>query len=315
MNVLLIAEEAAGARTLRAVLEAGANVVAVMASPVTQHGRHLSVWNLARQLGCATWSAELVKEQSFAGHVRGAGVDIILNVHSLFVIQEEVLQAPRLGSFNLHPGPLPHYAGLNSVSWAIYRGEKQHGVTLHRMAPKIDAGPIVYQEVFGIGDEETGLSLTAKCVNVGVPLVLRLLHAAARAPSDIPSTPQDLSGRQYFGREVPRNGNISWNCPARQIVDFIRAADFFPFRSPWGHPRACLRNSTLCIAKAARTRRAADLPAGSVGKVTGGAVEVAGGGEWILVRQVVLDGNHRPASEVLKTGDLLLDGEVAPACG
>jgi hypothetical protein len=70
-------------------------------------------------------------------------------------------------SFDLHPGPLPRYAGLNSVSWAIYRGEKEHGVTLHKLAPEIDAGPIIFQESVSIGRKETGLSLTAKCVNAG----------------------------------------------------------------------------------------------------------------------------------------------------
>jgi len=62
------------------------------------------------------------------------------------------------------------------VRWASYRGETEHGVTLHKLAPEIDAGPIVYQEVVGVESEETGLSLTTKCVNVGVPLVLRLVR-------------------------------------------------------------------------------------------------------------------------------------------
>ena len=104
-------------------------------------------------------------------------------------------------------------------------------------SPGINAGPIIFQESVSIGREETGLSLTAKCVDAGVPLILRLLEAAARRPSHIPSVPQDLSKREYFGRDVPENGNLSWNRPTRRIVDFIRASNFFPFRSPWGVPR------------------------------------------------------------------------------
>ena len=57
-------------------------------------------------------------------------MDLILNVHSLHLIRKEILDLPRLGSFNFHPGPLPRYAGLNSVCWALYRGETKHGVTL-----------------------------------------------------------------------------------------------------------------------------------------------------------------------------------------
>ena len=178
MNVVLIGEEAAGMRTLQSLEQCGVRVVAVMASPRRQDGV-VSLWDLATKLGHTTWPVELVKDPRFAAQVRDEKVDVILNVHSLFLIRKEVLEAPRLGSFNLHPGPLPRYAGLNSVSRAIYQCEKEHGVTLHKLVPEIDAGPIIFQESVSIGSEETGLSLTAKCVNAGVPLILRLLEAAA----------------------------------------------------------------------------------------------------------------------------------------
>ena len=182
MNVVLIGEEAAGMRTLQSLQQCGVRVVAVMASPRRQDGG-VSLWDLATKLGHTTWPVELVKDPKFTAQVRDEKVDVIFNAHSLFLIRKEVLEAARLGSFNLHPGPLPRYAGLNSVSWAIYRGEKEHGVTLHKLVPEIDAGPIIFQESVSIGSEETGLSLTAKCVNAGVPLILRLLEAAARGPS------------------------------------------------------------------------------------------------------------------------------------
>jgi methionyl-tRNA formyltransferase len=102
-------------------------------------------------------------------------VEVLLNVHSLFLIRKEVLEAPRLGSFNLHPRPLPRRAGLNSVCRAIYRDETEHGITSHKLVPEIDAGPIVYQECIGVVGEENGLSVTVKCVKIEVPLILRLL--------------------------------------------------------------------------------------------------------------------------------------------
>jgi methionyl-tRNA formyltransferase len=305
MNVVLIGEEAAGMRTLQSLKQCGVRVVAVMASPRQDEG--VSLWGLATKLGYRTWPAELVKDPKFAVQVRDEKVDVLLNVHSLFLIRKEVLEAPRLGSFNLHPGPLPRYAGLNSVCWAIYRGEKEHGVTLHKLVPEIDTGPIVYQESVGIGIEETGLSLTVKCVNIGVPLILRLLEAAARGPANIPLIPQDLSKREYFGREVPENGNLSWNRPARRIVDFVRASNFFPFRSPWGVPRTNRGDSTLGILKARLTGTPVDEPPGTVGTERIGGVEVAGADEWILVRQVFRDGICVPAREMLKAGDRLAD--------
>ena len=69
-----------------------------------------------------------------------------MNVHSLFLIHPWS-SAPTIGSFNLHPGPLPEYAGLNVPSWAIYEGEKRsHGVTVHWMDEGVDTGPIAWIE-------------------------------------------------------------------------------------------------------------------------------------------------------------------------
>ena len=96
-----------------------------------------------------------MKDPKFAEVVSAEKVDRLLNVHSLFVIAREIIQAPRFGSFNLHPGPLPRYAGLNALSWAIYRGELRHGVTIHKMLPGTDTGPIAYQAILEIEENDT----------------------------------------------------------------------------------------------------------------------------------------------------------------
>lgn len=176
MNVMLVCGEAAGIQTLRRLKQGRHNVAAVLASAdrADQPG---SAWSVARSLGYSPWPVELVTEPSLAARMRALQVDVLLNVYSLRLIRADLLAVPRLGSFNLHPGPLPRYAGLNSASWAIYNGETRHGVTLHRMVKEADAGGIIYQASVEIDEDDTGLTLTSKCVTVGVPLVFRLLDA------------------------------------------------------------------------------------------------------------------------------------------
>src|SRR5262245_19991231 len=240
MNILLVGEDAAGMQMLQQLRRTSHRIAGVMASPARQDRAGASVWSLASKLGYKTWPSKLVKDPNFAARIVDEKIDILLNVHSLFLIHKVVVIAPRLGSYNLHPGPLPRYAGLNAASWAIYKGEVHHGVTLHKMEPGIDTGNIAYQEMVAVGADETGLSLTTKCIDAGLPLVLRLLEVAAEDPSAIPSIAQDLTKREYFGREVPEGGKLSWESPARRIVDFVRACDYLPFPSPWGHPRTSL---------------------------------------------------------------------------
>jgi methionyl-tRNA formyltransferase len=311
MNLLLIGEDAAGVRTLQSLQQSNHRIVSVMSSPSRPGGARTSLWSLATKLGYTTWPSQLVKDANFAKQIRDHQVDMILNVHSLYVICKEVLEAPVLGSYNLHPGPLPRYAGLNSICWAIYRGEKTHGVSLHRMEPEIDTGAIVSKEVFELADEETGLSLTAKCVNIGVGMIQRFLDAVERNPSTILEHPQDLTKREYFGREVPENGNLSWHYPAKRIFNFIRACDFVPFRSPWGHPRTALRGCELGIVRARLTGKPVEACPGTVGLISDLGVEVACADQWILVQQVLKGGKHFSAVTMLKSGEQLQSAQPA----
>lgn len=290
---------------LREVQRTGHHVVAVMASSSRIAASGARLWDAALKHGLQAWPAHLVKDPALAEKVRTEEVDIILNVHSLYVFHRAVLGAPRIGAFNLHPGPLPRYAGLNAVSWAIYRSEKSHGVTVHWMAPEIDAGPIAYQSLFPIDENDTALSVSARCVQEGLSLMMRLLDVAAKNPAEIPAIPQDMQKREYFGAEVPGGGRLSWHWPAQRIVDFVRACDYFPFRSPWGHPLTSMGTQELAVVKARRTRLRSDALPGTVGEFTGEGVKVASGDEWVLVTKLRVDKEAMHPAKVLKGGEQL----------
>jgi methionyl-tRNA formyltransferase len=160
---LLVAEESAGIQVLRALAASPHRVVAAMTAPPTRGGG-ATVGGVAETLGVPVLPSERVRDAETADWIRAEGVDLLLNVHSLYLIVGEVVAAPRIGSFNLHPGPLPEYAGLNTPSWAIYNGEPRHGVTVHWMEPEVDTGPIAYSATFDLSESDTGLSVSARCV-------------------------------------------------------------------------------------------------------------------------------------------------------
>jgi methionyl-tRNA formyltransferase len=305
----LVGEESAGIQTLRALTDSDHRIVAVMASQSKYNSGLANLWETAEKLGHRTWPSKLVKDPRFADEVRNAEVDIILNIHSLFIINKEVVMAPRIGCFNMHPGPLPRYAGLNAVSWAIYRGETSHGVTIHKMEPGIDTGPIVYQELFDIDDADTGLTLSARCIRSGIALVLRLMETASIDPAIIPLTSQDLTKREYFGHEIPYEGRLIWSLPAREIINFVRACDFFPFPSPWGHPRTVLETMSgaqeIGVVKACLTGERCDGSPGTVGEFVGPGVKIACGDEWIIVNKLKVEGRYVNSARVLKPGSRL----------
>lgn len=307
MRIVLVAEEAAGMQVLRALEQRDDEVVAVMARADKTSAAGASVWDVARAMGHQTWPAEEVRLPTLAHRLRELDIDVVLNVHSLYVVHGDALDVPRFGWYNLHPGLLPEYAGLNTVSWAICRGERTHGVTIHRMAPRVDAGAICYQERFAITQDDTGLSLSAKCVRVGVRLILDLVEALGRDPASVPSIQQDPAAIRYFRRdELPGDGRFTWAQPAQHVTDFIRAFDYYPLSSPWGHPRARVAGSEVGVIGASRAYRRTDALPGTVEPSDDGAVLVACGDEWVRIRRLSRDGHIRDAVSILDTSNASL---------
>ena len=311
MRVVVVAEESAGAQVLEAlhVAPERPEIAAVITSTERSGKRLPLVAAASARLGLDVRPASQLRNGSLGDSIRDLDVDLLLNVHSVVVLDAQAVSAPRVGSFNLHPGPLPEYAGLNAPSWAIYEGRTTHAVTLHWMDEGIDSGPVAYRTSFAIEDADTGLSLTAKCVRHGVPLVSRLIADVARDPSSVPALEQDLRKRRYFGGAVPNEGNIVWTAAAREIVRFVRAADYSPFDSPWGVPRARVGGSPVGIAKASLTGEEVDERPGTVGrKLDRGGLLVAAADEWVAVHRMWRAGRYVSPSQICVPGDRIGDG-------
>lgn len=307
MKIVLVAEEAAGIQTLKLLHSTPHQVVAVLTSSkgAKHEFRGATVASVANRLGYPVWDAKLVKDSALADTLREMQIDILLNVHSLHIIHPDLLSAPTIGSFNLHPGPLPRYAGLHAPSWAICEGEHKHAVTLHWMEAEIDTGPIAYLAPFDIGERDTGLSVSAKCVRLGLPLIASLLQTATSTPKAIPRIAQDLTQRRYFGPQVAYNGRLSWTLPAKKLIDFSRACSYAPLPSPWGNPKTRLHDRELAIVQMTRTYEPCSAPPGSVGKDLHDAVSVATADEWVLIHRVQGDKGMQAAAEVLRQGQQL----------
>jgi methionyl-tRNA formyltransferase len=265
-------------------------VAVLTASERAAEGRGPTVASVAAELGIEVWPAWLVTEPAFAQRIAAAEIDLLLNVHSLHIIDGRVLETPRIGAFNLHPGPLPEYAGLSVPSWAIYNGERRHGVTVHWMAPDVDAGPIAYAGAFEIGPRDTGLTLSVTAAREGLPLVARLLADAARDPGSVPAVEQDLARRHWYPRRGPHEGRLPWTLPASRVIDYVRASDYSPFPSPWGHPLGRIGDREVEIVRAAPTGEVAEAPPGTIGERMEGALRVAADDEWVLVQRARTEG-------------------------
>jgi UDP-4-amino-4-deoxy-L-arabinose formyltransferase/UDP-glucuronic acid dehydrogenase (UDP-4-keto-hexauronic acid decarboxylating) len=311
LTVALVVEEAAGAQALQLAAGRGHHVAAVFSdSEVGTMGG--AVAEAAAKLEAPVRPAAEVRDPALADDLRAAGVDLVLNVHSLHIVDAEVLAAPPLGAYNLHPGPLPERAGLNAPGWALYEGAESHGVTLHRMTPGVDEGAIAFMERFEVARSDTALRVMTQCIRRGLPLLERLLERAEEGEA-IPAHAQDLTQRRWFGAGPPEGGRLSWDRPARGVADFVRACDYRPFPSPWSFPRCRAAEREVAISAAEALGERTDAPPGTVAATDGDGVLVAADDAWVRVDWVEVSDERTPAAEALRPGELLSPApEVAP---
>lgn len=307
MKILLVGSGAAGLQTFKQIRRRGHQLTAVLSTPAPYEFRGASLSGLAEKEGVPIWPGTLVTEPCFAAVVRAHQVDLLLNVNSLHRICPEVLVAPRIGAFNFHPSLLPDYAGLNAPSWAVFHGEKSHGATIHWVVPTIDAGSIAYQGKFPIEDQDTCATVSFNCVKLGLALIDKLLHAAESDASTIPRIAQDLTRRRYFRAGPPQRGCIRWATPAREIVNFLRACEYRPFPSPWGHPRIRLGGTQIHLVSARSTGQATDQLPGIIGQVSDAGAMVSCVDEWLLVSELLIGDSYQRAATLLRTGCRLED--------
>lgn len=304
MNILLAAEESAGVQTIRLLSNSNHNVKGVL-TDTGSPSKGTPVATAAKKHEFSVMPAPLVKEASFAEWIRDNSIDLLLNVHSLFVICPEVIDALRVGAFNLHPGPLPEYAGLNAPSWAIYNREIQHGVTLHQISTGIDTGDIIDEKKFRISNIDTGLSVSMRCVKYGIPLIEKFLRNIENNKS-ITTKKQDLTKRKYYrANQVPNDGQINWTDTADQVDAFVRACNYSPFQSPWGYPFTTRNGQKISILKIGLTDHTCSAKPGSVGDPINGNTSIATADYWVTVKRCLVEDIHVDADTLLSPGDLL----------
>lgn len=304
MKILLAAEESAGLKTLRLLAKSEHTLVALLTKPAEKNGTQLA--SAARSLNIPVLPAKSLRDPGFADWIATQKIDVLINVHSLYMICKEIINALPMGAYNLHPGLLPDYAGLNAPSWSIYNQETRQSVTLHRINEGIDKGEIISATTFPLSADDTGLTVSLKCVQRGLPLIEQLLEDLHRNASGITGRPQDLSKRVYYRKnQVPWNGKIRWEASSAKIHAFVRACNYSPFESPWGVPKTKYGETEISIFKMETSDEPSHEIPGTIGKHINGKVRVATGDNWILLSRCRVNGEFVNAYTILKPGDRL----------
>jgi len=198
------------------VLHERSNLICTVAEPIPEQSAHHfgSALVYARERSIPTMSPEAFLASPLA-------CDLMISVGFGRWIAPRVIAQATIGAVNVHYSLLPAYRGRHPLNWAIINGERQIGVTLHRITDRIDAGRVIAQQPISLDDEDDIMSAYAKCVALGERLLRRVLSATST--SEFEGTPQDESRASYYRPRRSEDGLIDWTRPARDIANLVRA--------------------------------------------------------------------------------------------
>jgi methionyl-tRNA formyltransferase len=180
-----------------------------------------SVERLACRHGLEVAIAEDCDTAALDARLAAIAPDFVFSFYYRRVLPLRLLAHARRGAFNMHGSLLPKYRGRAPVNWAILRGERETGATLHEMVEKPDAGGIVDRMAVPILPDDMAIDVFRK-VTVAAELVLhRSLPALLEGTATL--TPQDPASASCFGARRPEDGRIDWSRSARAVHDLVRA--------------------------------------------------------------------------------------------
>jgi methionyl-tRNA formyltransferase len=147
--------------------------------------------------------------------------DFIFSFYYRQLLPDALLATARRGALNMHGSLLPRFRGRAPVNWAVLRGARETGATLHYMTSRADAGDIVDQQAVPIGENDTAYQVFQRVADAAEAVLARSL--AALVAGTAPRIPQDLTQGEYCGRRRPEDGRIDWSRGARDIHNLVRA--------------------------------------------------------------------------------------------
>ena len=216
---------------LAALVEAGHEVVAVYSQPPAPRGRGQALKPspahvFAEARGIPVRTPVSMRDPDEITAFAALGLDAAVVVAFGQILPKEVLEAPRLGSFNLHASLLPRWRGAAPIQRAIMAGDKTTGVEIMRMTEGLDEGPVLASESLRIDALETAGTLHDRLAATGADLLVRTMAAVERG--EAVETPQAEDGSTYAKKIRPKEARLNWAKPAADLDRKIRGLSPFP---------------------------------------------------------------------------------------
>ena len=228
MRLVFMGTPGFAVETLKALIAAGHDIACVYSQPPRPSGRGMATKPSPVQAFAAATGIEVrtpislqspEEQQRFAALNTDAAVVVAYGL----LLPKPILDAPRLGCFNVHASLLPRWRGAAPIQRAIMAGDAATGVTIMRMEEGLDTGPMCKVGSIPITPETTAQSLHGELALLGARLMVEVL-----ARNDVSCTPQPTEGVTYARKIGKAEAKIDFSLPADQVRNHIHGLSPFP---------------------------------------------------------------------------------------
>ncbi|TAE39498.1 MAG: methionyl-tRNA formyltransferase, partial [Sphingobacteriales bacterium] len=233
MKIIFMGTPDFAVASLKAILDANYNVVAVITAPDKPAGRgqklsESAVKKFAIENNLKVLQPEKLKNPDFLAQLRQLNADIQIVV-AFRMLPQVVWAMPPKGTINLHGSLLPQYRGAAPINWAIINGEKQSGVTTFLLKQEIDTGDILFSDTVAIADNTTAGQLHDALMEIGAKLIVKTVKAIETG--DYVEQIQDNinpAGLKHAPKIFKENCLVNWNTLTAHAYNQVRGLSPFP---------------------------------------------------------------------------------------
>jgi methionyl-tRNA formyltransferase len=216
------------APTLRALIGEGFDVVGVVTQPDKPQGRSREiipspVKQIALEEELALFQPKNAKEPQLYESLSDLHPDIGVVVAYGHILPQKIIDLPKMGTLNIHASLLPAWRGAAPIQAAIKQGDTETGVTVMRVVPALDAGPMILQAEVPILEDETYGELHVRLSELGALTLIEALTLISIGEGK--EAPQDDSRATYAPKINRESSRINWRNSAIEISRQIRAFD------------------------------------------------------------------------------------------
>ncbi|WFU33551.1 methionyl-tRNA formyltransferase [Bradyrhizobium brasilense] len=218
--------------TLLELVAHGHEVVAVYTRAPKPGGRRglqlqpTPVEQEARRLGIPVLTPKTLKTSEALEEFRAHDADAAVVVAYGMILPQAILDAPRLGCFNLHASLLPRWRGAAPINRAIMAGDAESGVMVMKIDVGLDTGDVAMAERLPISDSMTASDLHDALAPLGADLMVRAMAALGRGGLQL--TKQSEDGVTYAAKIEKAEARIDWTQPAHAVLRHIHGLSPFP---------------------------------------------------------------------------------------